>query len=104
MFTVRLLSGPGPRYSFASRRRIRNTPDRPGVGALDGGSPLFIMPAWLQTFSNVSIVKWAIVALEGAIWRGFDLGDMMLPCGVLVATGLVGFSIAALVVRWGEQR
>ena len=42
------------------------------MAMLGGGMvPLFVMPAWMATASNVSPVKWAILALEGALWRGF---------------------------------
>jgi ABC-2 type transport system permease protein len=34
-------------------------------------------------------VKWSILALEGSIWRGFTLADMLLPCGILLGTGAV---------------
>jgi ABC-2 type transport system permease protein len=55
---------------------------------LGGGMvPLFVMPAWMQTLSDISPVKWSILALEGAIWRGFSLSEMLLPCGVLLAFG-----------------
>lgn len=49
--------------------------------------PLFVMPAWMRTLSDISPVKWSILALEGAIWRGFSLSEMLLPCGVLLAFG-----------------
>lgn len=68
---------------------------------LGGGMiPLFFMPAWMQSVSHVSPVKWSILALEGALWRGFDLGEMALPCGVLIGIGLVaGFAGARLMRR-----
>jgi ABC-2 type transport system permease protein len=61
--------------------------------AMLGGAmiPLFVMPSWMQTVSNVSPVKWSILALEGAIWRGFTLSEMLLPCGILLAIGAVFF-------------
>ncbi|MGQ0612876.1 MAG: ABC transporter permease [Planctomycetaceae bacterium] len=60
--------------------------------AMIGGGmvPLIAMPAWMVTLSNVSPVKWGIVALEGAIWRGFALSEMALPCAILWAIGLGG--------------
>jgi ABC-2 type transport system permease protein len=57
-----------------------------------GGSfPLAFMPGWMQTISNVSPVKWGILAFEGAIWRGFSLTEMLYPCGILVGIGVVCF-------------
>jgi ABC-2 type transport system permease protein len=63
--------------------------------AMIGGGmiPLAFMPAWMQTVSNISPTKWNIVALEGAIWRGNSLVEMLLPCGVLMAIGAVGFAL-----------
>jgi ABC-2 type transport system permease protein len=60
--------------------------------SLFGGGmlPLFLMPAWMATLSNFSPVKWAVLAVEGAMWRGFALVDMLLPCGILLAVGTVG--------------
>lgn len=62
------------------------------VMAMLGGAavPLFVMPDIVQKLSHISPVRWAILALEGAIWRGWGVGDMLLPLGVLVAIGLVG--------------
>jgi len=63
--------------------------------AMIGGGmvPLLAMPAWMQTASNFSPVKWGIVSLEGAVWRGFSLAEMALPCAVLVGVGAVGFAL-----------
>lgn len=70
------------------------------MSMLGGGMvPLFAMPAWMQTASNISPVKWGIVALEGAIWRGFSPADMLLPCGILLAVGVAGFTVGARVFR-----
>ena len=44
--------------------------------AMFGGGmiPLVFMPKFMQTLSNFSPAKWSVLALEGAIWRGFTLG------------------------------
>jgi len=59
--------------------------------SLFGGGmlPLFLMPPWMATVSNFSPVKWAALAVEGAMWRGFGAADMILPCGILLGVGLV---------------
>jgi ABC-2 type transport system permease protein len=63
---------------------------------LGGGMvPLFVMPGWMRTLSDISPVKWSIVALEGAIWRDFSLSEMMLPCAVLLAFGTI-FAVVGL--------
>jgi ABC-2 type transport system permease protein len=63
--------------------------------AMIGGGmiPLVFMPAWMQTVSNISPTKWNIVALEGAIWRGNSLAEMLLPCGILMVIGAAGFAL-----------
>jgi ABC-2 type transport system permease protein len=62
--------------------------------AMLGGAmiPLIAMPAWMITVSHASPIKWAVLALEGAIWRGFAPADMLLPCGILLTVGLVCFA------------
>ena len=69
--------------------------------ALVGGGmmPLVFFPSWFVPFSHASPVKWGIYSLEGAIWRGFTLSDMMLPIGILVGVGAVGFFLAMRVQR-----
>jgi ABC-2 type transport system permease protein len=70
------------------------------MSLLGGGMvPLFAMPPWMMTASQISPVKWAILALEGAIWRGFTLQEMMLPCGILTILGIVCFLIGTRTFR-----
>jgi linearmycin/streptolysin S transport system permease protein len=69
------------------------------MSMLGGGMfPLFLMPPWMQTVSDVSPVKWGILALEGGIWRGFTLNEMARPCGVLVAVGAAGFAAGSAIL------
>lgn len=70
--------------------------------AMIGGGmiPLLFMPDWMQTASNLSPVKWGIYSLEGAIWRGFGLMDMILPCTILVAVGMAGFALGVWKLRF----
>jgi ABC-2 type transport system permease protein len=66
------------------------------MSMLGGGMmPLFAMPSWMITASHLSPVKWAILALEGALWRGFTTPEMLLPCGILLGVGLVGVALGA---------
>ncbi|MBK9121010.1 MAG: ABC transporter permease [Phycisphaerales bacterium] len=69
------------------------------VMAMFGGGmiPLLFMPAFLQTLSNLSPVKWGILALEGAIWRGSTLAEMLPICGVLLAIGAAGLLIGTAI-------
>ena len=55
---------------------------------IGGGTvPLFVLPKIVQKIASISPFKWADQAIEGAIWRGFSLQDMLLPVGVLIAMG-----------------
>jgi ABC-2 type transport system permease protein len=66
------------------------------MSMLGGGMiPLAVMPAWIQPFSYLSPVRWAIISFEGAIWRGFSLAEMALPCAILIGIGAVAFAIGA---------
>jgi ABC-2 type transport system permease protein len=70
------------------------------VMATLGGAllPLIAMPEWMLTMSHFSPVKWGILALEGAIWRGFDLAEMLLPCGILLSVGVLSFGLGARIL------
>ncbi|MBZ0114217.1 MAG: ABC transporter permease [Thermoanaerobaculia bacterium] len=71
------------------------------MAMLGGGMiPLFVMPGWMQTLSNISPVKWSILAMEGALWRGFGWDEMLLPCVVLLLVGSVGLLLGTKLFRW----
>lgn len=71
------------------------------MSMLGGGMiPLFIMPVWLQNISHISPVKWAMLAMEGAIWRQFTFVEMLLPCGIILGVGLLCFTIGVRVFRF----
>lgn len=71
------------------------------VLALIGGGavPLAFMPPAMLTASNVSPFKWAVLAFEGALWRGFTPSEMLLPLAVLLGIGVVGFVTGTLLLR-----
>jgi ABC-2 type transport system permease protein len=73
--------------------------------AMTGGGmiPLFFMPNWLKALSNLSPIKWGILALEGAIWRDFTFRELMQPYLILVSLGLVSFFIGVRLFRWSEE-
>lgn len=75
------------------------------LAMIGGGTiPLFWMPNFLRIASSISPFKWAILAIEGAVWRDFTWTQMALPLGVLVAFGVVGFVIGAIGLRRGDAR
>lgn len=74
------------------------------VMSMTGGGmiPLIAMPAWMQSVSNFSLVKWGVLAVEGAIWRGFSPAEMALPLGILLTVGVIGFAVGARVLSRSE--
>ncbi len=76
------------------------------IMAMFGGGmiPLSQMGGWLERLSYGSVFRWAILALDGAIWRDFTLVQIIQPCAVLLLIGAVGFAIGASLFRFGEQR
>ena len=68
------------------------------IMAMFGGAmiPLAFMPHFMATLGQASPVKWSILALEGAIWRGFTPIEMLLPCGVLIAVGAVCLAVGSI--------
>lgn len=90
---------------IASVARSRTSPSQMAWGvmlvlALIGGGmlPLEFMPDWLRSVSHLSPVKWAILAVEGGVWRGFGLREMAAPIAVLVGIAALGFSIGITVL------
>jgi ABC-2 type transport system permease protein len=66
------------------------------MSMIGGGMvPLAVMPSWMGAISYISPVRWAIISYEGAIWREFSLGEMLLPCAILMTMGLVAFALGA---------
>ena len=70
------------------------------VMAMIGGAmiPVMFMPQFMQKLSYLSPIKWAILAVEGAVWREFSVAEMMLPCGILLVTGLVGMAVGTAIL------
>jgi len=70
--------------------------------AMVGGGmiPLFIMPPWMQQIASISPIKWSILAIEGAIWRGFSLSEMTFPCLLLAVIGCLCFALGSRLFRF----
>jgi len=68
--------------------------------AMFGGGmiPLVFMPKFMQTLSTFSPAKWSVLALEGAIWRGFTLAEMLMPCAILLAVGAISLAAGGYVL------
>jgi ABC-2 type transport system permease protein len=75
------------------------------VMSMTGGGmvPLMAMPAWWSTIGSVSPVKWSILAIEGAIWRGFGPAQMFMPIAILLAVGAAGLAIGVFVLSRSDD-
>ena len=61
-----------------------------------GGSmvPRFLMPEVLQDLGWLTPNTWALEAYSGIFWRGESLTAVLLPVGLLAATGIGGWLLA----------
>ena len=75
------------------------------VMAMLGGCmiPVMFMPAFVQQASVVSPVRWAILAIEGAVWRGFSWGEILPACAVLLGIGALGFAAGTWLLSRASQ-
>jgi ABC-2 type transport system permease protein len=70
------------------------------LAMVGGGTvPLSQMPAWMLSLSRVSPFHWAVLAVEGAVWRGFSMTEMAAPCAALLLTGAACFLLGTQVFR-----
>lgn len=69
--------------------------------AMIGGAmvPLSVMPDWMRALSSASPVKWGIVALEGATFRGLPARELLPACVALLAFGGAALSAGAALSR-----
>ena len=64
--------------------------------------PTFIFPAWLQQFTLIVPVRWAVDGLDAMTWRGIGLSGAVMPILVLTAFAGAFWTIAASRFRWEE--
>lgn len=76
------------------------------VMMMTGGAaiPVEVMPEWMRQAAGISPVKWGILAIEGGLWRGYSLGEMALPCLILLGVGLGCAIIGVVAFRRLESR
>jgi ABC-2 type transport system permease protein len=55
--------------------------------------PTFVMPAWIQSISFISPIRWTMLAIEGGVWRNFSIAEMATPCAILITIGIACFAI-----------
>lgn len=64
------------------------------LAMIGGGTiPLAFMPKFLLTASMISPFRWAIFAVEGAIWRDLGIVQLLPAFGALILFGIVGFIV-----------
>ena len=64
--------------------------------------PTFVFPAWLQQFTLLVPVRWAVDGLDAMTWRGIGLKGAVMPVLVLIAFAAAFWTIAASRFRWTE--
>ena len=64
--------------------------------------PTFIFPAWLQQFTLIVPVRWAVDGLDAMTWRGIGSSGAIAPIFVLLAFAGAFALVAAMRFRWEE--
>jgi ABC-2 type transport system permease protein len=64
--------------------------------------PTFIFPAWLQQFTLIVPVRWAVDGLDAMTWRGIGVSGALAPAAVLLGFAALFGAIAATRFRWEE--
>jgi ABC-2 type transport system permease protein len=69
--------------------------------AMFGGAmvPTFVMPGWMQSIGYISPVRWAMLAIEGGVWRNFSIAEMAMPCAILIAIGITCFTLGTRALK-----
>ncbi|MBL7857421.1 MAG: ABC transporter permease [Cyclobacteriaceae bacterium] len=65
--------------------------------------PLTVMPPWMMTMSDFNPLTWAVKAMEAALWKEITFESMFLPIAVPVLSGILLFSVSALLFRWTDK-
>jgi ABC-2 type transport system permease protein len=64
--------------------------------------PTFIFPAWLQQFTLLVPVRWAVDGLDAMTWRGIGFSGALVPAAALLGFAALFGAIAATRFRWEE--
>ena len=72
------------------------------ISSVVGGSmvPRFFMPPWLRDLGWFTPNTWALEAYSAVFWRDAALGEVYLPCGLLLMLGLTSL----LSAQWFAAR
>lgn len=67
---------------------------------IGGGTiPLSFMPPFIRAASQASPFSWAILAIEGAVWRDFAFTEMLPSLCILLFIGALGFVLGNLFIQ-----
>ncbi len=67
---------------------------------IGGGTiPLSFMPPFIRAASQASPFSWAILAIEGAVWRGFAFTEMLPSLCILLFIGALGFLLGNVFIQ-----
>ena len=67
---------------------------------IGGGTiPIAFMPPFLRAASQASPFSWAILAIEGAVWRDFAFTEMLAPLGILLFIGALGLVLGKIFIQ-----
>lgn len=64
--------------------------------------PAFVFPQWLQQFTMVVPVRWAVDGFDAMTWRGIGLTGAIMPVALLTASAGVFMAIALSRFKWEE--
>ena len=64
--------------------------------------PTFVFPAWLQQFTLIVPVRWAVDGLDAMTWRGIGIAGAVVPTLVLLGFAVAFSAIATMRFRWEE--
>jgi len=64
--------------------------------------PAFLFPAWLQQFTWLVPVRWAVEGLDAMTWRGLAFTDALVPVGLLLGFSVLCSVLAVWRFRWEE--
>jgi ABC-2 type transport system permease protein len=64
--------------------------------------PTFVFPQWLQTFTMIVPVRWAVDGFDAMTWRGIGPSGAVAPVLVLTAFAAAFLLVAAARFKWEE--
>jgi ABC-2 type transport system permease protein len=64
--------------------------------------PTFVFPAWMQTFTLIVPVRWAVDGLDAMTWRGIGLSGAILPTAALLGFAVLFGALALTRFEWEE--